>query len=74
MANKVISPAYSFKGWNISSWFLGNWTTIKEFGKVLVPALLAWAATNNPALTGIITIIGKFLLDCGEYYVKQHTA
>ena len=62
----------SMKGWNFMEWFKGNWKTIKELLKVGIPAVVGWAATNNPALTGVITIGGKFVLDIGEYYFKDY--
>ena len=67
----VKSPNLSMKGWNFKSWFTGNWSSIKEILKVGVPLAIGWSTTNNPALTGLITIGGKFLLDVGEYYYKE---
>lgn len=69
----VVSPNFSFKGWKLSKWFVGNWTTIKEIFKVALPAVIGWVATQNEIYTGLITIFGKFLLDAGEYYVKEYT-
>ncbi len=67
----VKSPKRSLDGWNFFSWFKGNWSSIKELIKVLVPLGIAWSQTNNPALVGVITIGGKFLLDLGHYYFKE---
>ncbi len=68
----VISSARSLEGWEFKKWFVGNWKTIKEVLKIGIPAALAWVTTHNPALVGIITIGGKFLIDLGEYYFKQY--
>lgn len=74
MQQKVVSPSLSLKGWNFLEWLKGNWSTIKEFLKVGIPLAIGWATTDAPALVGIITIGGKFLLDVGEYYVKEYKA
>lgn len=60
--------AMDIKGWNFWSWFTGNWKTIKEVIKVGLPLWIGWATVNQPALIGLITIAGKFILDLGEYY------
>ena len=71
MAKKILSPAKSFKNWRFSKWFLGNWSTIKEGLKVGIPAVISYIATKNLALSGFLTIIGKFILDTGEYWFKE---
>jgi len=71
---KIVSKKMSLEGWTLKEWFVGNWKTIKEGLKVLVPLALGWAVTNNPELTGGITLVGKFILDLGEYYFKEYTA
>lgn len=68
MAEKILSESRSWKGWRFSKWFAGNWYTIKELLKVGVPALVGWAATANPIWTVVITIVGKLIIDSGEYY------
>jgi len=70
---EVVSPAKSLKGWRFGKWFVGNWKTIKELLKIGIPALIGYVATHNPALIGLVTIGGKFLLDLGEYYWKEYT-
>lgn len=67
------SPNNSFKGWQFSRWFKGNWKTIKEFIKAGLPLIVGWTTTHNPVATGFITIIGKFVLDSGEYWFKQYS-
>lgn len=62
--------ARSFKGWNFLEWLKGNSTTIKEVVKVGVPLFVGWTATSNPAMSGFITIVGKFVLDVVEYWIK----
>ena len=71
MVTKVMSPKYSMKNWVFSVWLKGNWKSIKEVIKVGLPLVVAWAQTNNPAMIGLITILGKFILDIGEYYLKE---
>lgn len=66
------SARFSLKGWNLWEWFKGNWKTIKEMGKVVIPGFLSWTATQSPALTVPLTIFGKALLDVLEYYVKKY--
>ena len=34
------SPANSLKGWTLKAWFLGNWKTIKEMLKLIIPAAI----------------------------------
>jgi hypothetical protein len=73
MAEKIISSSASFSGWRFSSWFLGNWKTIKELLKVGIPAIVSYTATNgNVVLSGFLTIVGKFVLDSGEYFFKTY--
>ena len=73
MNEMVVSEKRSFEGYKFTKWFLGNWKTIKEILKFGIPLGVGWATTNNPALIGIITICGKFIIDLGEYYWKEHT-
>ena len=68
---KLVSKARSLQGWKLLEWFKGNWKTLKELLKVGLPALLAWLTLNNPALVGLATLVGKFLLDVGEFYLKE---
>ena len=70
---KVISASMSFAGWNLKDWFLGNWSTIKEIAKVGAPLLVTIWLVNNPVMIGFLTILGKFLLDSGEYFFKTYT-
>jgi len=73
MAEKIVSPKNSLKGWKVKEWFVGNWRTIKELLKVGIPMVIGYLATGNPVATGAITIVGKFILDLGEYYFKEYT-
>jgi hypothetical protein len=68
----VVSPKFSLKGWKFGEWLKGNWATIKELIKVGIPLLIGYVSTTNPALVGIITIVGKLILDTGEYYIKEY--
>ena len=62
--------AFSFKGWNLKDWFMGNGKTIKELLKVGIPLLIGFVSTRNPALIGVITIAGKLALDTIEYFME----
>jgi len=74
MVDKIVSPKRSFVGWKFSKWFVGNWQTIKELVKVGLPALLAWSATANPLWTVVLTILGKLVLDTGEFFFSSYSA
>ena len=74
MAKKIKSVSMSMEGWHILEWLKGNWKSVKELAKVGAPLLLGWVATNHPVWTVFITLLGKFVLDVGEYYLKQHEA
>lgn len=74
MTEKIISERFSFKGWKLKEWFLGNWQTIKELGKVGAPLVIGWLATRSLPWTGFVTVLGKFILDSGEYWFKQYKA
>lgn len=67
----VNSPKMSLKGWKISEWVKGNWSTIKEALKVGIPFLLSLAVVqDNYWLMAVITAGGKLVLDLGHYYIK----
>ncbi len=72
-SESMIKEKRSLEGWEFKKWFKGNWKTIKELLKVFIPMAIGWSTTNNPSLTGLITLGGKFLLDVGEYYFKEKT-
>ena len=72
MAEKIVSKKMSITGWDLKKWILGNWKSVKELIKVGLPLSIAWAQTNDPALVGLITLLGKFVLDLGEYYIKEY--
>ncbi len=72
MENK--SKSFSLEGWSFKKWFLGNWSSIKELGKVGGPFIIAFVATKDPALSGFVAIVGKFVLDLGHYYFKSYVA
>ena len=63
----------SLEGWNLKEWFIGNWGTAKEIIKVGLPLLLGLMATSNPIAVGAITLLGKFVLDIGQYFFKTYT-
>jgi len=82
---KINSPsvADAWKGWDIKEFLKGYFDIIKptlletikktgkEIGKFLVTALIGYITTQNPAYTGIVTLLGKGLLDIIEYGIKR---
>lgn len=62
---------FNFEGWSITSWFTGNWATIKEVVKVGLPLITIWVTTGDYWMTGFGTILGKFILDGLHYFVKE---
>jgi len=71
---KVISEKFSMKGWSLREWLIGNWSTVKEVFKVGVPFAISMFATNNIALSGLITLAGKLILDSAQYYITERKA
>ena len=69
---KITSARFSLRGWNFKTWFLGNWSTIKEILKVGIPYLIVYLATFNPVLSGALAIVGKFIIDLCEYFFKEY--
>lgn len=65
------SPKNSFKDWEFIEWLKGNWPTIKELIKVGAPLIIGWVSTHHPGWTVFITLLGKFILDCGHYYLTE---
>ncbi len=63
---------FNLKGWHVGSWFVGNWSTIKEIFKIGVPYLVGSAlfADNVPAQI-VVTAVGKLVLDLGHYFIKE---
>ena len=59
--------SWNFKGWNVKTWLYNN----KELFKLVLPALIAFAVTNNWIETGLATLITKLLADVVEYYIKE---
>jgi len=73
---EIVSPRMSFAGWKLSKWFVGNWKTIKELIKVGVPYGVSLLALDGSYGLGnfLVTIVGKFLIDSGEYFFKRYSA
>jgi hypothetical protein len=71
--DKTTSPRFSFKGWEAGKWFIGNWKTIKELIKVGVPYFCATFITDLALSQFLLTVVGKFVLDCGEYFFKEYS-
>ena len=69
----IKSEALSTKGWKFSEWFKGNWGTLKEVIKIGIPLLVGLQLfKDNPAMIGLVTALGKLLLDTGQYYFKEY--
>ena len=66
------SDSFSLEGWSFLGWVKGNWKTIKEVGKVVVPYVLASSYVEAYNLQAVLTILGKAILDVCEYYVKEY--
>ena len=74
MTTKVskISKPMSFKGWDFLKWCKGNLKTIKEGIKVGAPLILAMPFfAQNPVILGVVTIIGKAILDAADFYFTE---
>jgi len=69
---KVKSPKGSLKGWNAWTWFKGNYKTLKELAKVGLPLLVASGISVDPATIGLLTVVGKALIDVLEYAMKTY--
>ena len=75
MVDTIVSPHFDLKGWNFLEWLKGNWSTIKELVKLGVPYIVSIQFfAENPAAQVMLTLVGKFLLDVGEYWVKEYKA
>lgn len=62
---------FNFEGWQFAEWFKGNSKTLKELIKIGLP-LVASVLVVDPAWQQfIITLVGKFVLDSFEYWVKE---
>lgn len=72
MANKLnISEGFSFKGWQFKKWITGNWKTIKELLKVGLPFFVSTFFTDIATQQFLITVVGKFVMDVGEFYFSK---
>lgn len=72
MANKnLVSPSMSFQNWSAKEWFKGNWSTIKEGLKVGLPLIISMNLVGPIWGEFLGTVVGKFILDAGEFYFKQ---
>lgn len=61
----------SFKGWKFSKWLKGNGKTIKEMIKFGLPAVVSVLALDPAYQQFIGTVVGKFVIDCLEFYIKR---
>jgi len=67
------SEKMSFAGWSFKQSFKGNWSTIKQLLKVGLPLVVSVQLFSPLWAEFIGTILGKFLIDAGEFYFKQVT-
>ncbi|HUX59815.1 MAG TPA: hypothetical protein VMV32_00775 [Ignavibacteriaceae bacterium] len=66
------SEKMSFEGWEFAKWAKGNLKTIKEAVKVGAPLILAMPFfAQNPVILGVVTIIGKAILDAADFYFTE---
>lgn len=70
MAKKEIKERFSMKGWEPGKFIFGQWKTVKEILKLAVPMIVTGYYTNDPAVIALLTILGKAVLDMGDYWVK----
>ncbi len=69
----VYSASSSFEGFNLIELVKGQWPAIKEVVKVGAPFLFGLSFfKENPVMIGVITILGKGLLDSIHYWLKEH--
>lgn len=69
---------FSLDGFKWKELILGNWTTIKEIGKVLISSaamveFMSALSQSNPVLFMGLTLIGKAVLDTVEFWAKDET-
>ena len=68
----VYSASTSFEGWDVVELIKGQWPAIKEVVKVGAPFLFGISFfRENPVLIGVITILGKGLLDAIHFWLKE---
>lgn len=69
---KKTSINFSFDGWTLIKSVKGNWKTIKEGIKTAAPFLLGLQIfADNLILIGVVTILGKAVLDAIEFYFSK---
>ena len=69
---KIESPSKSFEGWKFGKWFTGNWSTLKQLLKVGLPLLISMQLFDPLWANFLGTIVGKFIIDSGEYWLKEY--
>lgn len=76
----VEKKRFSLYGWNLSDWFKGNWTTIVETGKLILPLIIGLIVSNEyfikypqwiPVITSVITLFGKMGFDALHYFLVE---
>ena len=72
MTTEKLKESMTFEGWNFWVWLKGNGKTLKEVFKIGLPLLLGLTfIQENPAVIGLVTIIGKLICDSLEFYVSE---
>jgi hypothetical protein len=83
MKTKLISPAFSLKGWKLGAWLKGIIPLeifnslkkcIKELLKIGVSAGVAYFTASYPLSQVAIGVVSKSLLDVIDFYFKDVTA
>jgi hypothetical protein len=62
---------FNFEDWKFYEWLKGNVKTIKEIAKVGIPYLVSIFIVDPTWQQFLLTIVGKFILDSLEYWVKE---
>lgn len=76
---KVVSPRFSFEGWDWKLWMKGyldliikNWDNLVELGKWGLPIFLGLQFfQDNPAMIAPVVAIGKAVLDIIHYWLIE---
>lgn len=67
----MVSEKNSFQGWNFLEWLKGNKDLLEQAAKLL-PGIITWIQTQNPAWTFAVVLVGKLVLDAIHYFVKEY--
>lgn len=75
MAEKKVSKAFSFEGWDIREWVKANKGNIRLILSAMlglgITALSGWEGYASYGLGGLVTAVSKLALDSFDYYVSD---